>query len=168
MILDDILKKTKEDVKKREKEFSLDWLGRSLAFNPYAPRDVKEYLTATKEDPYKIIAEVKKASPSKGIIRKDFDPLFIAQEYSRAGVDSISVLTEPHFFQGNLDYLTGIRRYVPTPLLRKDFIFCEYQLVESLAYGADFVLLIAKMLTRKELKATIEYLDENSSNNFST
>ena len=157
MILDDILKKTKEDVKKREKEFSLDWLGRSLAFNPYAPRDVKEYLTATKEDPYKIIAEVKKASPSKGIIREDFDPLFIAQEYSKAGVDAISVLTEPHFFQGNLEYLTGIRRYVPTPLLRKDFIFCEYQLVESLAYGADFVLLIAKMLTKKELKDLLNY-----------
>lgn len=157
MILDDILKKTKEDVAKREKEFSLDWLGRSLAFNPYAPRDVKEYLAATKEDPYKIIAEVKKASPSKGIIREDFDPLFIAQEYSRAGVDSISVLTEPHFFQGNLEYLTGIRRYVPTPLLRKDFIFCEYQLVESLAYGADFVLLIAKMLTQKELKDLLNY-----------
>ena len=157
MILDDILKKTKEDVAKREKEFSLDWLGRSLAFNPYAPRDVKEYLAATKEDPYKIIAEVKKASPSKGVIREDFDPLFIAQEYSRAGVDSISVLTEPHFFQGNLEYLTGIRRYVPTPLLRKDFIFCEYQLVESLAYGADFVLLIAKMLTQKELKDLLNY-----------
>ncbi|HIP47142.1 MAG TPA: indole-3-glycerol phosphate synthase TrpC [Campylobacterales bacterium] len=157
MILDDILKKTKEDVKRREKEFSLDWLGRSLAFNPYAPRDVKEYLAATKEDPYKIIAEVKKASPSKGVIREDFDPPFIAQEYARAGVDSISVLTEPHFFQGNLEYLTGIRRYVPTPLLRKDFIFCEYQLVESLAYGADFVLLIAKMLTRKELKDLLNY-----------
>ena len=142
---------------KREKEFSLDWLGRSLAFNPYAPRDVKAYLTATKEDPYKIIAEVKKASPSKGVIRKDFDPLFIAQEYSRAGVDAISVLTEPHFFQGNLEYLTGIRRYVPTPLLRKDFIFCEYQLVEALAFGADFVLLIAKMLTKKELKDLLNY-----------
>ena len=157
MILDDIMKKTREDVKQREKEMPLDWLGRSLAFNPYAPRDVKPFLTSTKEDPYKIIAEVKKASPSKGVIREDFDPLFIAQEYSRAGVDAISVLTEPHFFQGNLEYLTGIRRYVPTPLLRKDFIFCEYQLVEALAYGADFVLLIAKCLTRKELKDLLNY-----------
>lgn len=157
MILDDIMKKTKEDLKKREKEFSLDWLGRSLAFNPYAPRDVKPFLTATKEDPYRIIAEVKKASPSKGVIREDFDPLFIAQQYSKAGVDAISVLTEPHFFQGSLEYLTGIRRYVPTPLLRKDFIFSEYQLVEALAYGADFVLLIAKCLTKKELKDLLNY-----------
>jgi len=157
VILDDIMKRTKEDVKKREKEMPLDWLGRSLAFNPYAPRDVKEYLSSTKEDPYKIIAEVKKASPSKGVIREDFDPLYIAQQYAKAGVDAISVLTEPHFFQGNLEYLTGIRRYVPTPLLRKDFIFSEYQLVEALAYGADFVLLIAKCLTRKELKDLLNY-----------
>jgi len=157
VILDDIMKKTREDLKQREKEMPLDWLGRSLAFNPYAPRDVKPFLTSTKEDPYKIIAEVKKASPSKGVIREDFDPLFIAQEYARAGVDAISVLTEPHFFQGNLEYLTGIRRYVPTPLLRKDFIFSEYQLVEALAYGADFVLLIAKCLTKKELKDLLNY-----------
>ncbi|RUM66663.1 MAG: indole-3-glycerol phosphate synthase TrpC [Sulfurospirillum sp.] len=157
MILDDIIKKTKEDLKKREKEFPLEWLGRSLAYNPYPPRDVKPYLTSTKEDPYKIIAEVKKASPSKGVIREDFDPLFIAQEYAKAGVDAISVLTEPHFFQGNIEYLTGIRRYVPTPLLRKDFIVSEYQLVEALVYGADFVLLIAKALSKKELKDLLNY-----------
>jgi indole-3-glycerol phosphate synthase len=157
MILDDIIKKTKEDLAKREKDFPLEWLGRSLSFNPYPPRDVKPFLTATKEDPYKIIAEIKKASPSKGVIREDFDPLFIAQEYSRAGVDAISVLTEPHFFQGNIEYITGIRRYVPTPLLRKDFIVSEYQLVEALVYGADFVLLIAKALSKKELKDLLNY-----------
>ncbi len=157
MILDKILKKTKEVVKQREKQIPLDWLGRSLAYNPYAPRDVKEYLTSTKGNPYRIIAEVKKASPSKGIIREDFDPLVIAQAYEKAGVDAISVLTEPHFFQGDIEYLTGIRRYVGTPLLRKDFIFCEYQLVEALVYGADFVLLIAKMLSKKELKDLLNY-----------
>ncbi len=157
MILDDIIKKTKEDLAKREKEMPIDWLGRSLAYNPYPPRDVKPFLTATKEDPYKIIAEVKKASPSKGVIREDFDPLFIAKEYARAGVDAISVLTEPHFFQGDLEYLTGIRRYVPAPLLRKDFIISEYQLIEALVYGADFVLLIAKALSKKELKNLLNY-----------
>jgi len=157
MILDEIIKKTKEDLKKREKDFPLEWLGRSLAYNPYPPRDVKEYLRSTKEDPYKIIAEVKKASPSKGVIREDFDPIFIAQEYSNAGANTISVLTEPHFFQGNIEYLTAIRRYVPTPLLRKDFIISEYQLVEALVYGADFVLLIAKALSKKELKDLLNY-----------
>jgi len=157
MILDDIIKKTKEELEKKKKEFSLDWLGRSLAYNPYVPRDVKGYLTATKDEPYRIIAEVKKASPSKGVIREDFDPLAIAQEYEKAGANAISVLTEPFFFQGDLEYLTGIRRYVSTPLLRKDFIIDKYQLVEALVYGADFVLLIAKALSKKELKELLNY-----------
>lgn len=157
MILDDIIKKTKEDLAIRKEKYSIDWLGRSLAYNPYAPRDVKPYLTATKEEPIRIIAEVKKASPSKGIIREDFDPLAIAQEYSKNGVNAISVLTEPHFFQGDLEYLTAIRRYVDTPLLRKDFIIDKYQIVEALAYGADFILLIAKALTKKELQELYDY-----------
>lgn len=152
MILDDIIKKTKEDLEKRKIDYGVDWLGRSLAYNPYQPRGVRTALTATKEEPVRIIAEVKKASPSKGVIREDFDPLLIAQEYSKSGANAISVLTEPHFFQGNLEYLTGIRRYVDTPLLRKDFIVDEYQLLEALVYGADFVLLIAKALSTKEIK----------------
>ncbi|MDD3462741.1 MAG: indole-3-glycerol phosphate synthase TrpC [Sulfurospirillaceae bacterium] len=157
MILDEIIAKTKEDLKKRKKEYTMDWLGRSLAFNPFMPRDIKPYLKATPENPYRIIAEVKKASPSKGIIREDFDPLFIAKEYEKGGASAISVLTEPHFFKGNIEYLTQIRRYVSTPLLRKDFIVDEYQLLEALVYGADFVLLIAKALSKKELKALLEY-----------
>ena len=78
MILDDIIKKTKEDLAKREKEYTMDWLGRSLAFNARQPRDIFPYLKATEEDTYRIISEVKKASPSKGVIREDFDPLVIA------------------------------------------------------------------------------------------
>ncbi|MCK5110200.1 MAG: indole-3-glycerol phosphate synthase TrpC [Arcobacteraceae bacterium] len=157
MILDEIIRKTKDDLEKRQAEFDLDWLGRSLAYNPYPPRDVKPFLTATPEEPIRIIAEVKKASPSKGIIREDFDPLFIAQEYSNNGANAISVLTEPHWFKGDLEYLTGIRRYVSTPLLRKDFIVDKYQIVEALVYGADFILLIAKALSKKELKELYEY-----------
>ena len=157
MILDDIIEKTRELVKEKEAKIPLDLLGRSLAYNPYLPRDVKPYLTSTEDDPYRIIAEVKKASPSKGIIREDFDPLQIAVDYEKAGVNAISVLTEPYFFQGDLEYLTGIRRYVGTPLLRKDFIVSKYQLVEALVYGADFVLLIAKALSKKELKDLLNY-----------
>lgn len=157
MILDDIIKKTKEDLVKREKEFSMDWLGKSLAFNARVPRDVFPFLTSTEEEPYRIISEVKKASPSKGVIREDFDPLAIAQAYERGGANAISVLTEPHFFQGNLEYLAGIRRYVSIPLLRKDFIVSKYQLLEALVYGADFVLLIAAALSKKELKELLNY-----------
>ncbi|RXJ87356.1 indole-3-glycerol phosphate synthase TrpC [Arcobacter sp. CECT 8985] len=157
MILDEIIEKTKQDLERRKIEFPLDLLGRSLSSNPYAPRDVKKFLTSTKEEPIRIIAEVKKASPSKGIIKEDFDPLAIAQEYSNNGANAISVLTEPHYFKGNLEYLTQIRRYVPTPLLRKDFIVDKYQIVEALVYGADFILLIAKALSTKELKELYEY-----------
>jgi indole-3-glycerol phosphate synthase len=157
MILDEIIAKTKEDVIKREKEFSLDWLGRSLAYNARQPRDVYPYLQSSEEDRYRIIAEVKKASPSKGVIREDFDPLAIAQAYERGGASAISVLTEPHFFQGDLEYLAGIRRYVGIPLLRKDFIVTKYQILEALVYGADFILLIAAALAKKELKELLGY-----------
>lgn len=157
MILDEIIKKTKEDLEKRKVDFPFDMLGKSLAYNPYPPRDVKPYLTSTADNKYRIIAEVKKASPSKGVIREDFDPIFIAQEYQRGMADAISVLTEPHYFKGNIDYLTQIRRYVPTPLLRKDFIVDKYQILEALVYGADFILLIAKALSKKELKELLEF-----------
>ena len=156
-ILDDIIKKTKEDLEKRKIEYPLEWLGRSLAFNPFVPKDVQSALRSTKENPYRIIAEVKKASPSKGIIRKDFEPVSIAQAYEKGGADSLSILTEPHFFQGDKEYLGMIRRYVSIPLLRKDFIVDKYQLVEALAFGADYVLLIAMALSRKELKELYNY-----------
>ncbi len=156
-ILDEIIKKTKEDVAKQKIDFPVEWLGRSLSFNPFIPKDVQSALRSTKENPYRIIAEVKKASPSKGVIREDFDPILIAQQYTNGGADALSILTEPHFFQGDKEYLGMIRRYVNVPLLRKDFIVDKYQLVEALVYGADFVLLIAKALSRKELKELYEY-----------
>lgn len=157
MILDEIIKKTKEDLVRRKKEFPEEWLGKSLAYNPYMPRDVIPVLKSSEDKPCRIIAEVKKASPSKGIIREDFDPVRIAVDYEAGGADAISVLTEPHWFKGDKEYLTQIRRYVPTPLLRKDFIVDKYQLLEALVFGADFVLLIAKALSQKELKELYEY-----------
>ncbi len=156
-ILDEIIKKTKEDLEQRKKDFPLEWLGRSLAYNPFMPKDVITALKATEENPYRIIAEVKKASPSKGIIREDFDPMVIAQAYEKGGADALSILTEPHYFQGDKEYLGMVRRYVNIPLLRKDFIVDKYQLVEALVYGADYVLLIARSLSRKELKELLRY-----------
>lgn len=98
-----------------------------------------------------IITEVKKGSPSKGIIRDDFDPLAIARIYESNGATCLSVLTDEHFFLGHLDYLSAIRQVVSLPLLRKDFICDSYQIFEARAAGADAILLIAAMLDVQRL-----------------
>lgn len=157
MILDEIIKKTKYDLENKKKELPIELLGRTLSANSYVPRSVFSFLKSTINNPYKIIAEVKKASPSKGIIREDFNPIEIAQAYELGHADALSILTEPHFFKGNLEYLTQIRRYVQTPLLRKDFIIDEYQILESCVYGADFILLIAKALDKKTLSNFLDF-----------
>ena len=156
-ILDEIIKKRREDLKKRKIDYPIEWLGRSLAYNPFTPKDVISALKSTENNRYRIIAEIKKASPSRGIIRENFDPIIIGQEYEKGGADAISILTEPHFFQGDKEYLGTVRRYTSIPILRKDFIIDKYQLLEALVYGADFVLLIAKLLSRKELKELVQY-----------
>jgi indole-3-glycerol phosphate synthase len=124
----------------------------TLALEADAPRD---FVSALRSDLPQVglIAEVKKASPSKGVIREDFDPVAIATEYASAGANCISVLTDNHFFQGHLDYLREIRSAVDVPLLRKDFILDEYQVLQARAAGADAVLLIAECLTPNRLKA---------------
>lgn len=101
--------------------------------------------------PIRLIAEVKKASPSKGIIRQDFDPVSIARCYEEAGASCLSVLTDREYFQGALEYLADIRRQVALPVLRKDFIIDEYQVYEARAAGADAVLLIAECLASERL-----------------
>lgn len=97
-------------------------------------------------DGRRIIAEIKKASPSKGVIRGEFDPVAIAKDYAECGASAISVLTEEHFFYGSLSHLEEVRAAVSLPVLRKDFTLDPYQLVEAKSYGADAVLLIAALL----------------------
>ena len=104
-----------------------------------------------KMDEISIIAEIKKASPSRGIIRKDFDPLAIAQVYEQHGAAAISILTDQKFFQGDLGYLQQVRDITSIPLLRKDFIVDAYQIYETRVAGADALLLIAAALSRQSL-----------------
>jgi len=103
--------------------------------------------------PISLIAEVKKASPSAGVICADFDPVRIAREYEAAGASCLSVLTDEKFFQGSLAYLKEIRSAVSLPLLRKDFIINERQILEAIEWGADAILLIVAILTDAQLKA---------------
>jgi indole-3-glycerol phosphate synthase len=115
----------------------------------------RDFLTALRKPKHgdiALIAEVKKASPSAGIICKDFDPVKIAKEYEAAGASCLSVLTDEKFFQGSLDYLRQIRAAVKLPLLRKDFIIDERQILEAVEWGADAILLIVAILTDGQLQ----------------
>lgn len=104
-----------------------------------------------------IIAELKKASPSKGLIRADFQPLPLAKELEKAGAAALSILTEPDCFLGSIDYIRDVRPQVKIPVLRKDFLSNEYQILEARAAGADAVLLIAAVLKAKEFKRLFEF-----------
>lgn len=115
---------------------------------------------ALKVDDIAFICEVKKASPSKGIISEDFPYLNIAQDYEKAGANAISVLTEPEFFKGDNRYLTDIKGAVNIPCLRKDFIIDSYQIYESKCIGADAILLICSLLDTQTIKEYIKIADE--------
>ncbi len=99
-----------------------------------------------------LIAEIKKASPSKGVLREDFEPVEIARTYEVSGACALSILTDKKFFQGDIAYLKTVREIVNLPILRKDFIIDKYQIYESVCAGADSVLLIAQLLSEKELR----------------
>jgi indole-3-glycerol phosphate synthase len=115
-------------------------------------RDFEEALRHPRIGSVGLIAEVKKASPSAGVICPDFDPVRIARQYAVAGADCLSVLTDEKFFQGSLQYLKQIRSEVNLPLLRKDFIIDERQILESAQWGADAILLIVAILSYRTLK----------------
>ena len=125
------------------------------------PRDFLAALTTgDQSDRVSLIAEVKKASPSKGIIREDFNPVEIASAYAQHGASCISVLTDENFFQGHLDYLKQVRAAVDVPLLRKDFVLDDYQVYQARAAGADAVLLIAECLESGQLKSLHSLINE--------
>lgn len=148
-ILDTIVTSKRREIEAAKQAKASHELRRALGDAP-PPRDFFAALAA--EGPIKLIAEVKKASPSKGVIRDDFDPVQIARIYQRHGASCISVLTDQPYFQGKIDYLCQIRTCTDVPLLRKDFILDPYQLLEARVHGADAVLLIAECLDDDNLR----------------
>ena len=154
IMLDEIVEKTKERIEQSKEIIPLEDLKKEV-----------ELLEITDEFPFKkalmgediaIIAEVKKASPSKGLIAEDFDYVAIAKEYEEAGASAISVLTEPYFFKGSNDYLEEIAKNVSIPILRKDFVIDEYMIWEAKLLGASAVLLIVSILDIVTLKKFLD------------
>jgi len=149
-MLPDIVETKRKEVARLKRETSLQALLRET-HHADPPRGFQRAL-AESTRPVSVIAEVKKASPSKGVIRHDFDPVSLAGNYASARVEGISVLTDEVHFQGSLADLRSIRAAVDVPLLRKDFLIDEWQVVEARAAGADCVLLIATLLEGEELR----------------
>jgi indole-3-glycerol phosphate synthase len=155
MILEQIVADNRRELEARKRSFPLNELQRTAMEQP-PPLDLA---SALRGDRIKLIAEVKKASPSRGIIRPDFDPVAIARTYAGNGASAISVLTEASHFQGSLNYLRDIKQALGDmrlPLLRKDFLWDPYQIYESRAHGADSLLLIVAILTAAKLQELLE------------
>jgi indole-3-glycerol phosphate synthase len=153
MILDTIVTQKKEEVARLKSK------GVSRPDLPVGPpRGFMQALTQSAE--IAVIAEVKKASPSKGIISPDFSPIAIASSYENGGAEAISVLTDEKFFQGALDYIPQIRQEVKLPVIRKDFIIHELQVEEASNYGADAILLIAAILDQDQIRDYLQMSTE--------
>ncbi|WP_373229707.1 indole-3-glycerol phosphate synthase TrpC [Cohnella sp.] len=151
MFLDRIVATKHEEVKALKQSLSINQAERTISELP--PCRGFEQALALRNRPVGLIAEVKKASPSKGLIRPDFHPVALAQAYESAGTDCISVLTDKDYFQGSNEYLKQIREQVKVPLLRKDFTIDEHQIYEARLIGADAILLIAAILTKSQLSS---------------
>ena len=157
-ILEKILEKKRAEVAEQMLKVPFSALEKALAAAPEAP-SFSAALSQKNSKPA-IIAELKKASPSRGVIREDFDAKSLAVSLEKAGASALSVLTEKNFFLGSLENLKTAKAAVKIPLLRKDFIFCKYQMLEAKIAGAGAALLIARMLEEKTLKELIGYANQ--------
>lgn len=154
MILNNIILQKKKDLEELKSRMPLARLQRIIEKSERPkPRSFRNAILSARN--LNIIAELKKASPSEGVLRENFQPLRIASLYEYAGACAISILTEPHFFQGRPSYLKTVRQVTKLPLLRKDFIFDRFQLYETALLEADAFLLIASILSEEELKDLI-------------
>src|SRR5690242_13178798 len=149
--LERIVAATRAELAARQARIPLDVL-RARDATASAPRDFAAALRPNPGGPARLIAEIKRASPSKGLLAESFDPVAQACAYATGGATAISVLTEPRFFLGSLDHLTAVRSAVDIPILRKDFILDEYQVYEARAAGADAILLICALLDDDRLR----------------
>ncbi|MCX5782527.1 MAG: indole-3-glycerol phosphate synthase TrpC [Elusimicrobia bacterium] len=152
-ILLDIVKAKKDILEKRKKIFPVSKLEKKASG---VNKSISFKKAIEKKDRINIIAEIKKATPVYGVIKEDFDPIKIVKDYEAGGACAVSVLTEEKYFLGNLDNLSAVKTNTSLPVLRKDFIFDEYQLYEAKAYGADAVLLISALSDNQKLKNMIE------------
>ena len=148
-ILEEIVAKTKSKLEEKKQRVSLEELSSKIDFENLKETNFKKSLQNKAEA---IIAEIKKASPSAGIISDDFDPVSKSKEYESFGASALSILTEEDYFLGNIQYLKDVNATTSLPILRKDFIVDEYQIYESKLIGADCILLIASILNDEELK----------------
>ena len=156
-ILDEIVAHKQGEIDAAKEKRPADQLERQLSAAP----EVRDFVAAlSSSETIGLIAEVKKASPSAGLIREDFDAVAIAKIYEQCGASCISVLTDENFFQGHLDNLWAVRQTVAIPVLRKDFILDPYQVLETRAAGADCVLLIAECLDDTRLRELYLYAAE--------
>ena len=151
MILERILATKKLETERLLTQTTISAMEKQIADMP-ACHGFIQRLTVTPRRSLGLIAEVKKASPSKGVIRADFHPLLLAQAYERAGADCLSVLTDESYFQGHNDFLRSIREQVELPILRKDFTVHESQIYEARCIGADSILLIAAALSARQMR----------------
>lgn len=148
--LDEIIASKRLEVAAGKAQQDIPHFQRIIADMP-RPRNFFHALTTRTNKALNLIAEIKKASPSAGLIKADFDPVAIARQYAAAGADCLSVLTDEPFFQGHLDYLQLVRQAVDLPVLRKDFMIDPWQIYQSRAAGADAILLIAECLETSQL-----------------
>jgi indole-3-glycerol phosphate synthase len=147
-ILEEIIEHKKEEVNKLKKKYSLNSFS-EMKFYEKPSLKLKDFINSNSLG---IIAEIKKASPSKGIIRNDFHHLKIAEIYFNENASAVSILTDVDYFQGNINYLKDIAAIKQKPLLRKDFIIDEHQVYESKGAGADIILLISEVLSKQQIQ----------------
>ena len=154
-ILQEIVKYKKVEIEESKKLISKESLEKEIKSSPHSKSFLGELVKKNEEGKAGIIAEVKKASPSKGVIRENFNHLQIARDYEKGGAACLSILTDNPSFQGSSEYLKDIRGITNLPILRKDFMIDVYQVYESRSWGADCILMIMKILDNKDLSKLV-------------